>query len=116
MNIAQGHWLLVVIWLKEKEIRYYDSSGDSCFEQTTRKFLEYMQIVHKIDSTKWRCVNVLKEDGLAQQENGNDCGVYMLMFCDCLAVDASMKKFKASHAKISRYRIAHSLMIKKAYM
>ena len=116
VNIAQGHWLLVVIWLKEKEIRYYDSMGDSCFEQTTKKFLDYMQIVHKIDSTKWRCVNVLKEDGLAQQENGNDCGVYMLMFCDCLAVDVSMKKFNASQAKISRYRIANSLMIKKAYM
>ena len=116
VNISNGHWLLVVIWLKEKEIRYYDSMGDSYFEHTTKKFLDYMQIVHKIDSTKWRCVNVRKEDGLAQQENGNDCGVYMLMFCDCLAVDVSMKKFKASQAKISRYRIANSLMIKKAYM
>ena len=115
VNVRKCHWLLVVIWLKEKEIRYYDSMGDSYFEFTTSKFLEYMQIVHKIDSTKWRCVNVRKEYDLAQQQNGNDCGVYMLMFCDCLAVDASIKKIKASHAKHSRYRIAHSLMIKKAY-
>lgn len=78
------HWCMAIIDMKEKVIRYYDSM-DGRFPQCMDALLNYL---HKesldkkkqpFDATGW-----VKEhaEGIPQQNNGSDCGMFACMYAE----------------------------------
>jgi len=84
-NMTQEHWFLIVVFLKKKEILYYDSCG---YDQ-----LSYLDFVEKslVDEAKARnrldFTQTFKKSKFTQtpqQKNGYDCGVFMIMMINFL--------------------------------
>jgi len=88
INIDNGHWTLLVIFVQEKKIRYYDSMGNYAnkFERYSEAALNYMRDKHlqlhrPFDVNEWRLSNT---QHVPRQANGYDCGVFTIMFMDFL--------------------------------
>jgi Ulp1 family protease len=84
---ANVHWFLVAIDTELKSVRYYDSLGHSGRNYREKIFYFYSQMCKDvynliIDETQWTSRDV---GAAAQQFNGVDCGVFMLMNAEFLA-------------------------------
>ncbi|AXI23881.1 C-terminal catalytic domain [Cardinium endosymbiont of Sogatella furcifera] len=83
-----NHWCLVVIDLRKKTIRYYDSLGNAN-DGGLKKLLQFFtdavanKQATKKDTKAWRC-SYLKEPA---QSNGSDCGVFICQFADYVSRD-----------------------------
>uniref|UniRef100_A0A8D0CZ20 Ubiquitin-like protease family profile domain-containing protein n=1 Tax=Sander lucioperca TaxID=283035 RepID=A0A8D0CZ20_SANLU len=74
------HWSLITVTMATKTISYYDSQG-IVFRHTT-------------DSRSCNCgifcpllhCDLLTPQGIPQQKNDSDCGVFVLEYCRCLSV------------------------------
>ena len=104
----QVHWVLAVIDIKQREVRYYDSLGGkdrSCLVReawrgswasipglTLRRapqanLLRYAadeakgKLDKTLDISEWK---QLAPDDIPEQKNGCDCGVFMVKFADWL--------------------------------
>uniref|UniRef100_A0A3Q2Z3T8 Sentrin-specific protease 5-like n=1 Tax=Hippocampus comes TaxID=109280 RepID=A0A3Q2Z3T8_HIPCM len=83
------HWSLVTVTMATKTINYFDSQG-IVFRHTAdvsdklsfhaKHHFEYIFI--------WLCINwgSLTPQGIPQQKNDSDCGVFVLEYCRCLSV------------------------------
>jgi Ulp1 protease family, C-terminal catalytic domain len=84
------------------------STGDNVLE----KMMHYLNCEHEsygvpFDRTIWTTINTLGE--CPQQENGNDCGVFMLVMCDYLALKLTAD-FDTSHMDAFREIIGMSIL------
>jgi sentrin-specific protease 1 len=98
VNYGNTHWAMAIIRLHEKRIEVYDSlrSGGRGDGVAAKALLRWLRDEHAhkkppgvaFDEREWWLHGV---DGntlpqpVPQQSNGIDCGVFMLMFADCLA-------------------------------
>lgn len=78
------HWCMAVIHLKNKTIKYYDSMGTPNNQalNTLADYLKEESLDKKkqpFDMTGWTKENV---QGIPQQENGSDCGVFSCMYAE----------------------------------
>jgi sentrin-specific protease 1 len=98
INITQSHWVLVVIFVQEKRIAYFNSLRGSkeydgtVFVDALLKWVKEEANTENLafDSSEW----TLQYEGESpQQDNGCDCGIFVLMlidfFTDSLEVDAN---------------------------
>ncbi|KAJ1402450.1 hypothetical protein B484DRAFT_338665, partial [Ochromonadaceae sp. CCMP2298] len=102
INYLNGHWVLIVIFPQTKEVRYYDSM---CSEIRAQRYLhncrlflrdisadpQQAQVLHDrgcvFDISEWRfetCVS-------PQQENGWDCGVFVIRCVEHLIEDLPLQ-------------------------
>ena len=83
-NVYDSHWKCAVILMGEKIIQYYDSMVSYVHAYTTGiiRYLKDEWAVKKggelPDVDKYKIVGAV--DGLPQQKNGFDCGVFACMF------------------------------------
>ncbi|KAI3728164.1 hypothetical protein L6452_16795 [Arctium lappa] len=109
------HWCLAVINKKESKFQYLDSLG-GFDEQVMRVLGKYIvdEVKDKngkdIDVTSWKQEYV---KDLPKQENGNDCGVFMIKYADFYSRDIGLC-FKQEHMPYFRRRIAKEILRLKA--
>jgi len=121
ININNTHWALVVAFMDEKRIQYYDY--DSLKRNGTRYLdgiFQYLQDDYKrqfksdMDTSEWRlvlCTEDTPQQDKYNKDNGWDCGVFVCLFADFIAMDCA-PIFNYDEASINkcRDRIALSIM------
>lgn len=109
------HWCLAVINKKEEKFQYLDSLG-GVDKQVMRVLAKYIVDEAKdkngedIDVTSWKQEFVTE---LPNQENGFDCGVFMIKYADFYSRDIGLC-FKQEHMPYFRKRTAKEIMRLKA--
>uniref|UniRef100_A0A8C5U7W6 SUMO specific peptidase 2 n=1 Tax=Malurus cyaneus samueli TaxID=2593467 RepID=A0A8C5U7W6_9PASS len=85
------HWTLLVVDLREKTIKYFDSLGqkgdDIC--KTVLKYLEEESKEKRnieLTASEWTLHSMGTEE-IPQQSNGSDCGVFVCKFADFISRD-----------------------------
>ena len=111
INVGKTHWTLLLVLMKLKTIRYYDSlctntkAGDN-YSIAMLRFLNDMCKEHdrpEFDLTEWKFVRCTT-DNTPQQSNGLDCGVFTALFAYCLTNDLDLKSY-SENVNISTYRM-----------
>ena len=107
------HWAVVVIYMTEQRIQFYDSMSGSGVRYL-EGLMQYLKDEHKAkkgcplpDADEW--VLVESTPDTPQQRNGHDCGVFTCMFCDFLSMGYPLT-FSQEHVTRCRELIALSIM------
>lgn len=85
INLKNTHWTMLVMYLQEKRIEYYDSMG-SRGTRYLNGALQYLQDESiKVNESsfnpdEWELTSTTHH--VPQQENGFDCGVFSIMYAD----------------------------------
>jgi sentrin-specific protease 1 len=115
VNIANVHWVLIVIDMERRRIKFYDSLFDKqAGEKICKNILKWLQyeseqlIDEHFDKNEW--MFSLGGGGIPQQTNGFDCGVFVLMYAEFVSRGLSVTSIDNRKMNIYRKRIA--LMIK----
>ncbi|XP_056277732.1 sentrin-specific protease 5-like [Pseudoliparis swirei] len=82
------HWCLVTADIHKKKICLYDSQGNA-LQKVARNILKYLMTEAKEKKqtgfeSGWA---VSYDEIIPQQKNENDCGVFVLEYCRCLALE-----------------------------
>jgi sentrin-specific protease 1 len=111
INIGNYHWVLVIVDMHQRKIKYYDSMFSH--KDGTRicgnllKWLSYeSEHIFKeyFNLDEW--TTVLGNPGIPQQINGFDCGVFVIMFADLISRGLSVTSLDNLKTNIYRYKIA----------
>ncbi|KQK04269.1 hypothetical protein BRADI_2g12720v3 [Brachypodium distachyon] len=109
------HWCLAVINIKEKKFQYLDSLGYMDMK-ALRILAKYLVDEVKDKSGKQIDVHAWKQEGvqnLPLQENGWDCGMFMLKYIDFYSRDMELV-FGQKHMSYFRRRTAKEILDLKA--
>ena len=92
ININNMHWSLVVTYMKQKRVEYFDSifkSGDNIMKNIIRYLKdEYMDKKKEtLDISEWKMIN---HDHIPKQVNTSDCGAFMSVYCNYLSLGQSL--------------------------
>lgn len=87
VNINNTHWTMLVMFIQQKKIQYFDSlggPGDIYLKGALRYLGDEAEKLRLKEFKKedWQLVS--SQQGTPQQENGFDCGVFSIMFADFL--------------------------------
>lgn len=95
LNIDKVHWVMIVAYMQQKEIIYYDSlrsrnegmnKADEYFTNNTKAILRYFvdQTNNKVNPKEWK---IIFDNNSPRQGNGHDCGVFTILIADYLSDD-----------------------------
>ncbi|KAM4770044.1 sentrin-specific protease 2 isoform 5-T5 [Cyanocitta cristata] len=85
------HWTLLVVDLREKAIKYFDSLGQKG-DHICKTVLKYLEEESKekrnieLTASEWTLRSLGAEE-IPQQSNGSDCGVFVCKFADFISRD-----------------------------
>lgn len=103
ITINNKHWACIVVYMEEKRIRYCDSlgAGRASLRSSSRDYHEqqqkkkinwvlcYLKAEYKAkksqdmpDEFDWNLETCINPNDAPQQDNINDCGVFVCMFCE----------------------------------
>jgi Ulp1 family protease len=101
INVTGQHWTLVVIHMKDQELRYYDSLNNASNRNESVRILDHF---HRWLFDEWRLkrgnamyVNpyafkkVLSDSTVYQQQNGFDCGPLVLLKAASISNDEQIQ-------------------------
>lgn len=114
INTANTHWTLGVINVKERRVEHYDSMGGAGSEIILGHLLRWVwdeREGRKLEVEEWG--QVAMGSRVPQQNNADDCGVFVCKYADFLARGTEMT-FAALHINYFRARIAHELLMERA--
>uniref|UniRef100_A0A8C6USH4 SUMO specific peptidase 5 n=1 Tax=Neogobius melanostomus TaxID=47308 RepID=A0A8C6USH4_9GOBI len=101
------HWSLVTVSMAHKTISYYDSQG-IVFRHTTEVIvsplylaLSGLTIAGAAEFVLTLTLGLVCSQGIPQQKNDSDCGVFVLEYCRCLSV---RQPFRFSQEDMPRIR------------
>lgn len=112
-----NHWCLAFVDFTTKEISYYDSLGgrsNGCCDT----LLDYLRFELKdkkkeeFDDQNWDMKDKYHEDGIPQQQNCSDCGVFACTYAEYLTRQAALK-FKQEHMPYFRKKMIYELITKR---
>ena len=94
IHINQNHWIMVVVSMNLKIIEGYDSmlktndpNGDIVIAMKKIKIFLEEQHEKKYNSSLSSCWSIINRSGsIPSQENGTDCGIFMMAYMDMLSV------------------------------
>ncbi|KAL6284799.1 hypothetical protein ACE6H2_015728 [Prunus campanulata] len=116
----QKHWILLVLDLKECEIRVYDSKEDLCRIQAIQRAVQPVSKIlprllleagytgDGLLKTEWSVSRVL--DAPPQQ---GDCGMYILKYCEFLTSNVELANI--SHHAMPLYRLKLAVQLLQGY-
>ena len=119
--IDKCHWGMMVVSIRKKYIRCYDSLAYDCkkYIMAMAKYIEqewkheYKNTINVTEQNGWEfqdTPNMLKNKiNIPQQDNIYDCGVFGLMYADFLTQDKSLD-FSISDIEAMRYRVLYSIV------
>ena len=113
INVAGSHWTLVVVDVKERRIRYYDSmsgSGHRYVNHIMRWLMEEGRSRHgiEVNQNEWTLQHQGGDD-VPQQMNGFDCGVFTTMCADFLSDNLPLR-YSQEHMELFRVKIGAAIM------
>ncbi|XP_027585167.2 sentrin-specific protease 2-like [Pipra filicauda] len=85
------HWTLLVIDVRKKTIKYFDSLGQKG-DNICKTLLQYLQEESRekrkleLTASEWTLRSLSPEE-IPQQTNGSDCGVFVCKFADSISRD-----------------------------
>jgi hypothetical protein len=108
--VQSGHWAVVVVYLKEREMFYLDSknySGGDKFLRCTLRYLYDESLKNCVPMTKlydWK----LFHKGINNKQQGANlnCGMYALMYIDTITNGFSVSFLNDDFAESYRYYVA----------
>ncbi|KAJ5123184.1 hypothetical protein N7448_009281 [Penicillium atrosanguineum] len=102
-----AHWTLMVVRPMERTIEYLDSMGSRGANQV-KKVKEWLrgELGMKYDEDEW---TVLKSNS-SMQDNGSDCGVFLLTNAKAIALGVEPTAFGASDTILLRRKIVAEIM------
>ncbi|KAM7043847.1 sentrin-specific protease 2 [Acridotheres tristis] len=110
------HWTLLVVDLREKTIKYFDSLGERgdhiC--KTVLKYLEEESREKRnieLTASEWTLHSMGTEE-IPQQNNGSDCGVFTCKFADFISRDKPIT-FTAEHMPYFRRKMVWEIIHKQ---
>lgn len=116
INQHNMHWTLAVINLKLKRVEHYDSFGGGGSHDILKNLMQWVvdEMENKkqqaMDTSDWELIPMTSK--LPQQDNSDDCGVFVCKFADFISRGAEIT-FRASHMRYFRSRIAHELLMQR---
>ena len=116
INRNNNHWILIVIFIQQQKIIYYDSIADINKAKlylylTARWLIDEAKIKnHKIEINDWKLINAGKN--IPQQNNGYDCGMYVLLYSDYIADNLPLS-YGEEEVRESRNKIAQFIINNK---
>jgi sentrin-specific protease 1 len=109
VNISNTHWTMMVIFVVDKVIRYYDSmgyGGDRYLKAAMQWLCDESSLKRNeiLDQTEWK---LTAHPTTPQQKNGYDCGVFSIMAADFLTDDFIIDDlaYKQKNMKFLREKI-----------
>jgi hypothetical protein len=116
INIGNSHWASIAVFFKESRIVYYDSllvedkdateRMDCIFRYLTKEWEENHKYFGLSQSTKpIRNQWIFKVATVPKQTNGNDCGVYVCAFAQCVLFDTNVNTVTPSVITKMRHHI-----------
>ncbi|KAI5101694.1 sentrin-specific protease 5 [Silurus meridionalis] len=80
------HWSLITVDVPKQNINFYDSQG-ILFKFAVENILKYIiaEAKEKKHAALQKGWKMTVNKGIPQQKNDNDCGVFVLEYCKCLA-------------------------------
>mmetsp|Transcript_36621 Transcript_36621/g.79758 ORF Transcript_36621/g.79758 Transcript_36621/m.79758 type:complete len:645 (+) Transcript_36621:548-2482(+) len=113
INFRGLHWVLVVVYMSDRRIQYFDSMGGRG-EEYLKAVLSYLKQEHEAKkgrplprADEWNLVCCTTDT--PRQVNDYDCGVFMCEFCDYISVDEPLA-FGQEQMLLFRKIITLSLM------
>lgn len=94
VNMTNTHWTVVVVNIEKKIISYYDSMGGSG-SQYLKTILKYLKdekldkLKENLNEDQWKLIDM--RDTIPQQQNGYDCGMFMLCYCYFISFDSELE-------------------------
>ena len=116
INQHNMHWTLGVVNLRDKRVEHYDSFGGSQSGQILDNLLKWVADEREnkkgdsLDIESWEKVPMTGK--MPQQNNCDDCGVFVCKFADFITRGAEVT-FEARHMRYFRARIAHEIMMQR---
>jgi len=121
INIEQSHWTLIVVYIEEKKICYYDSMNNNQAERYMNGILEWIRDeartkggLPNFDINQWTTVKSPRD--LPKQRDCNSCGVFVLAFAALLTDDIPLTNFSQDVADLFRRKICLDILKKKICM
>ena len=110
INVNNTHWVLVVAFMQQKKIMYYDSfnqNGNSYMKTIQRYIGDEIRVNCKgvEDMKKWQLANVR----VPQQRNNYDCGICVLMNVDLLLQNKPLT-YNANDMTDYRVKVANDII------
>lgn len=104
------HWCMSIIHFKNKTIKYYDSMGapDNQVLNALAEYLKEESLDKKkvaFDFSGWTVENV---QGIPQQENGSDCGVFSCMYAEFITRNRPIV-FTQQHMQYFRMKMVYEI-------
>lgn len=121
INIDNSHWVLLIIFMQERVVRYFDSLGDdaetneyllAAKEWLKREYTDKKETHHldAMDFEKdWTFINTGTES-TPQQTNGCDCGMFVAMFIDFYSDSLPLTIITQQLMPMFREKVAVSIM------
>ena len=112
INLGNVHWTLLVIYMCEKEIVYYDSMG-GCGTKYVEGALKYLEDesaklgINTFCSDEWELIST--NIRVPQQQNGCDCGVFTIMYADFITDNLPLD-FSQEHVTLFRKKICANIL------
>ncbi|XP_048362338.1 sentrin-specific protease 2 isoform X2 [Sphaerodactylus townsendi] len=109
----QIHWGLVVIDMRRKTIKYFDSMGHNGY-RICKNLLQYLQEESKakrnleINVSSWT-LHSMKPHEIPQQLNGSDCGIFVCKYADFISRDKPIT-FTQHHMPYFRRRMVWEIL------
>lgn len=124
INIADRHWVLVVVYMERKEIYYIDSMWTDTAGRNLNMMRAILQFI--MHQTMFRTYNTPKEANsmlssvndwqlidtgktVPQQKNYNDCGIFVAMCADKLSKNSRLT-YQQEDADAYRTKIALAIL------
>ena len=114
VNVNRVHWVLVSVHLPTHTIRSYDSWNDPEHDNHLESVFRYLQDEHMerkgfplSDRATWTFIPCTADT--PQQDNSNDCGVFVCAFIDLLMQDEELR-FTPRDIAIYRRRLAFFIL------
>ncbi|NWS78812.1 SENP2 protease, partial [Crotophaga sulcirostris] len=110
------HWALVVIDVRKKTIKYFDSLGLDGNKICVALF-KYLQEESReknkleLDCSEWT-LQSMKSHEIPQQWNGSDCGVFVCSYAECMARDKPFN-FTQDHMPYFRKKMVWEIIHQK---
>nr|XP_056705505.1 sentrin-specific protease 2 [Euleptes europaea] len=107
------HWGLVVVDMRRKTIKYFDSMGHNGY-RICKRLLQYLQEESKakrnldINVSSWTLYS-MKPHEIPQQLNGSDCGIFACKYADFISRDKPIT-FTQHHMPYFRRRMVWEIL------
>ena len=111
-----AHWTLLVVDFRTRSIRYYDSMHSRRGLYYLRRLLGWLVKEHKAKKKNYDfdkdSFSLVVVESCPKQNNGFDCGVFMLQFAEHLSRDAPLA-FSQQQMPYFRSRITFEIAVKQ---